>query len=173
MENPRFSLEEYKTFCGKDFGSPEELQRQYESFLSALTEVDESPVPPMSAQQKAEIFQRAWQGRAAGRSPVRMRLAPFFRAAAVFVLGTAFGCGSMFLAMKSRPASPQPATAESPLKVRYTQDKQIYTGRAIRELYPQIENPKVVVEQASDKTEPRRVLYGTLRKGEITVVWNL
>jgi hypothetical protein len=40
-------------------------------------------------------------------------------------------------------------------------------------LYPQIENPKIVVEKAEESAVPQRVLYGTLDEGETYVVWNL
>jgi hypothetical protein len=181
MEDSRFSFEEFKALFADDFESQEELRRQYDSFLSVLSELDRVPVPPFSSQQKAEIFQQAWRKQATGKPPVRAWLAQFVRVAAIFALGTAFGCASMFVAMKGHPAAPQPiagepskpASPESPLKVQYTQEGQIYTGEAIQELYPQIENPKMVVEQPPDKAEPRRVLYGTLAQGEITVVWNL
>jgi hypothetical protein len=187
MENPRFSLEEFKALFGDEAGSPDELQRRYESYLSALTGLDGSPVPPLTAEQKEDIFRQAWRQRQTSVEPPARAFAPFFRVAAVFALGTAFGCASMFAAMKNHPSpapSPvpvqtvaaeptAPSEAESPLKVKDTQEGRVYTGKAIRELYPQIENPKMVVEQASQKSEPRRLLYGTLQKGEITVVWNL
>jgi hypothetical protein len=181
MENPRLSFEEFKTLFANESGSPQELRRQYDAFLSALAEWDRMPVPPLSPQQKAEIFRQAWQKQATRRPPVRIRLAHLVRAAAIFVLGTAFGCASMFVTLKNHPVPPEtvalkpskPAVQEPPLKVRDTQEGQVYTGKALQELYPQIENPKMVVEQPPDKAAPRRVLYGTLAQGEITVVWNL
>jgi hypothetical protein len=181
MENSRFSLEEFKALFAEEFGSQEELQRQYDSFLSILAELDRIPVPPLSPQQKAEIFRQAWQQRTNVKPPTRAWFAQFIRVAAVFALGTVFGCASMFAAMKGHPAPAQPMAVEqsspvapeSALKVEYTQEGQVYTGKAVQGLYPQIENAKMVIERPQNKAEPRRVLYGTLSKGEITVVWNL
>jgi hypothetical protein len=43
----------------------------------------------------------------------------------------------------------------------------------IEEFYPELENPKIVLEKAGETMQPERTLYGTLDNGEITVVWNL
>jgi len=48
-----------------------------------------------------------------------------------------------------------------------------YTGKVVEGLYPQIENPKIVVERPQKSSTPQRVLYGTLDNGETYVVWNL
>ena len=66
------------------------------------------------------------------------------------------------------------AKAQEPsLVIERTGDKEIYSGRIVQELYPQVENPKIVAEKTPESDSPQRVLYGTLDKGEIYVVWNL
>ena len=63
--------------------------------------------------------------------------------------------------------------AEPRFAVEHTRNTQTYTGKLLQKLYPQVENPKVVVEKTQESSTPQRVLYGTLDKGEIYVVWNL
>ena len=45
--------------------------------------------------------------------------------------------------------------------------------RQLKKLYPQIENPKLVVEKTQQSSPPQRVLYGTLDNGAICIAWNL
>jgi hypothetical protein len=79
----------------------------------------------------------------------------------------------MFTVARSRAALPQPASPPQPLAVERAGYTQIYTGRVVERLYPQIENPKIVVERPQKAAAPQRVLYGTLDQGETYVVWNL
>ncbi len=173
MHDPRFSLAEFKTLFGGKFASPEELLREYQSFLAVVEQTGQVPVPELSAGQKAEIFRRSWQPSPPERPSVWAWLMPLRRPAVTFALGLALGCVLMFACMRNRPDESEPIRPEPPFTVERTRHTQTYAGTVLQGLYPQIENPKMVVEKTRESSAPQRVLYGTLDEGEIYVVWNL
>jgi hypothetical protein len=173
MDNPRFSLEEFKSLLPDRFESQEKLLSEYSSFLMLLEQLDRLAVPELSDRDKAEIFRRSWQGRSRDRSPVWSWLGLLRRPAVTFAMGVVLGCMLMFTIARGRAAVPQPASPQRPLAVERAGYTQIYTGRVVEGLYPQIENPKIVVERPQKSSTPQRVLYGTLDEGETYVVWNL
>jgi len=172
MDNSRFSFEEFKALLPDRFESPDKLLSEYHSFLMLLEQLDRVPVPELSARDKAEIFRRSWQGRPRNWSPVWSWLGLLRRPAVTFAAGIVLGCSLMFAVAKGRAAVPEPSPRQL-LAVERTGYTQIYTGKAIEGLYPQIENPKIVVERPPKSSAPQRVLYGTLDEGETYVVWNL
>jgi hypothetical protein len=175
MDNPRFSLEEFKSLLPDRFESQERLLSEYHSFLMLLEQLDRVPVPELSARQKAEIFRQSWQSRPQGWSWPWAWLGLLRRPAVTFAMGIVLGCSLMFTVARSRAAAPQPVSrphAQS-LAVERAGYTQIYTGKTIESLYPQIENPKIVVERPPRSSTPQRVLYGTLDDGQTCVVWNL
>jgi hypothetical protein len=161
-------LDEFRTLFAGRFRSQEELLREYECFLTILDQLDQAPVPELSAGQKADIFRRSWQGRPQERSWLVLLRRP----AVAFAAGIILGCTLMFAVMNGRVELIQPASADQPLIVEHAGQTQTYRGAIIDGLYPQIENPKIVLER-TDRSSPRRVLYGTLDDGEVYVVWNL
>jgi hypothetical protein len=173
MENPRFTLEVFRALFPGPFESQDELLKEYASFLAALDQLDRVPVPELSAREKVDIFRRSWTQRAEDRSSVWTWLAFFKRPAVTFALGIALGCVVMFACLKARPAQAQQAPVEPPFAVERTRNTQTYSGRIVQGLYPQIENPRMVVEKVHESAPPQRVLYGTLDGGEVYVAWNL
>ncbi len=173
MDNPRFSFEEFKALLPDRFESQDRLLSEYHSFLALLEQLDRVPVPELSAGEKAEIFRRSWQGQARGRTWAWQWLGLLRQPAVTFAAGIVLGCALMFVTVKGRAAAPQPASPQPSLAVERTGYAQIYTGRIVKDLYPQIENPKIVVERPQKSSAPQRVLYGTLDEGETYVVWNL
>ena len=173
MENPRLSLEEFKTLFADKFESPEELLREYESFLAVFEQLDEANVPELTAGRKAEIFRQAWQPAARRRPLAWAWLALLRRPAVTFALGLVLGGALMLLCIGNQPIAPAAKAAEPPLTMEQSLFTQTYAGEVLKELYPQIENPKMVVEKTEESSPPQRVLYGTLDEGEIYVVWNL
>jgi len=182
MNHKHLSLEEFKALFPGQFESPDELLREYRSFQAVFEHLDSMPVPGLSAGQKAEIFDRSWrQRRQAGLLPWPLL---FHRPAVAFAAGIILGCTLMFAVLKT-PAgvSPPPAQprvslaqrtgAQRALSVEHTRYTRVYKGRVIEDLYPHIEHPKIVLEQAEESSPPQRVLYGTLDEGEVYVVWNL
>jgi hypothetical protein len=91
----------------------------------------------------------------------------------------------MFVVLHARAGLPQwptadqrvrvvtPTATDRMLTVERTRHAQVYKGKVVERLYPQIENPKIVVEKTEESSTPQRVLYGTLDDGEVYVVWNL
>jgi len=173
MDNPRFSFEEFKALFPDRFESQEKLLSEYNSLLMLLEQLDRAPVPELSAGQKADIFRRSWQATSRDWSPVWSWLGLLRRPAVTFAAGIVLGCSLMFAVAKGRAAVPQSPLPPQPLAVEHTRYTQTYTGKLIERLYPQIENPKIVVERPQKSSTPRRVLYGTLDEGETYVVWNL
>lgn len=173
MDNPRFSLEEFKGLFPDRFESQERLLSEYRSFLLLLEQIDRVPVPELSAGAKAEIFRRSWQSRPQGWSQAWSWLGLLRQPAVTFAMGILLGCLLMFAAARGRPTVPQSTAPQQPLAVERTGNTQVYTGQAVERLYPQIEKPKIVVERPRESSSPQRVLYGTLDDGEIYVVWNL
>ncbi|MBN1506369.1 MAG: hypothetical protein JW955_05965 [Sedimentisphaerales bacterium] len=173
MDNPRFPLEEFKSLLPDRFESQERLVSEYHSFLMLLEQLDRVPVPQLSARQKADIFRRSWQGRPQGWSWAWLAL--LRRPAVTFAMGIVLGCSLMFTVARTRAAAPQPASPPrpQPLAVERAGRTQIYSGTLVDGLYPQIENPKIVVERLQKSSAPQRVLYGTLDQGQTYVVWNL
>jgi hypothetical protein len=183
MDKRRFSLEEFQALFPGRFRSPEQLLREYRSFQAVFERVDSTAVPELSAEQKAEIFRQSWQARRQDRPRVRIGLDLFRRPAATFAAGILLGCTLMFAATNVRAGWSQPRlaqpradverpTVDRTLIVEHAGDTQVYQGKAVEAMYPQIENPKIVLEK-TEKSPPKRVLYGTVNDGGIYVVWNL
>ncbi len=173
MKNPRLSLDEFKTLFAGRFESQEELLREYESFLTVFEQLDEANVPELTAGQKAEIFRRSWQPSAPRQPWIWAWLSLLKRPAVTFALGLVLGGVLTLVCIGNQPIVPAAKAAEPPFTMEQTRFTQTYTGRVLQELYPQIENPKMVVEKTEESSPPQRVLYGTLDEGEIYVVWNL
>jgi hypothetical protein len=132
------------------------------------------PVPDLSYREKAEIFRQSWQERPKEPSMLFMLIGFFRQPAVTFILGIAIG---FFLVSTVRSDKPEsaPPVKDSPdelLTIERTEYVQTYKGKVIKDLYPQFENPKIVIEKA-ETSEPHRVLHGTLDDGQIYVVWNL
>ena len=173
MTNRYFSLEEFKALFPDRFESREEMLREYVSFLSVLDRLEETPVPDLSAREKADIFRRSWRPPSYEWSRLWAWLAFIRRPAVTFALGLVLGCVLMAAALGHRiELVPPVAAADQPLTVEHAGYTQTYTGRVIDGLYPQIENPKIVLER-TDRSAPKRVLYGTVNNGDIYIVWNL
>ena len=172
MTNRFFSLEEFQALFPDQFASREEMLREYVAFMSVLDQLEETPVPELSARDKAEIFRRSWQEQSYESSRVWMWLAFLRRPAVMFALGIVLGCALMSAVMGHRLELVRPAAADQPLTVECVGHTQTYRGTIIDGLYPQIENPRIVLEE-TDRSIPKRVLYGTVNDGTIYVVWNL
>jgi len=173
MKNPRLSLEEFKALFHEDCASPEELLREYDSFLSTFEQLDQSTVPDLSCAQKADIFRQSWQGRPQ-ESPWILSLLNFFRQPALtFALGIVIGCILMSLARNDPLDLSATAAADELLEVEHTRYSQTYKGKIIDDFYSEFENPRIVLEKAGEAAPPQRTLHGTLDNGEIYVVWNL
>jgi hypothetical protein len=175
MQNQNLSFEEFKALFQDSFDSHEELVAEYNSFLKTFDRLDEMPVPDLSYREKSKIFRESWQERPQEPSNLFMLINFFRRPVVTFVLGIVIG---FFLVSTVRSDKPEPSLPikESPdelLTIERTEYVQTYKGKIIKELYPQFENPKIVIEKAEETSEPHRVLHGTLDDGEIYVVWNL
>jgi hypothetical protein len=125
------------------------LLREYRSFQAAFAHLDSMPVPALSAEQKAEIFRRSLPGQRQNRLPRRIGLGLFRRPAVTFAAGIVLG-GTLMLAVTnvraglSQPgaveqrASLGPPAAERVLTVAQTGRTQVYQGKIVERLYPQI-----------------------------------
>ena len=179
MDNKRFSLEEFEALFPGRFESQEQLLREYRSFLAVFEQLDQTPVPELSARQKAEIFRRSWQGRRRDWSWTWAWLGLFRRPAVTFAMGIVLGCVAMLIVRSGEVHTPTPAdigpaaVEDRPLTIERMRDTQVYKGKVVERLYPDIENPKIVLEKTQESSSPQRVLYGTLDDGEVYVVWNL
>jgi hypothetical protein len=119
------------------------------------------------------IFRRSWQERPQ-ESSLFLTLIGFFRQPAVtFVLGIVIGCFLVSAITNGHTDIPLTVSPDPMLTIEHTKYTETYGGKAIEELYPQFENPKIVIERAEETSEPHRALHGTLDDGEIYVVWNL
>jgi hypothetical protein len=172
MTNRYFSLEEFQALFPDRFASREEMLREYASFLSVLDHLDETRVPELSAREKAEIFHRSWREPSYESSRLWTWLVFLRQPAVTFALGIILGCALMSAVTGSRLGLVQPAAADQSLIVEHMGHTQAYRGTIIDGLYPQIENPRIVLE-GTDGSTPKRVLYGTIHDGEIDLVWNL
>lgn len=173
MNNSRFSQDEFDTLFPGPFESDQERLQEYHAFLRVLEQLDQVSVPELSAWEKAEIFRRAWPQPVSDRFSVWAWLAWFRRPAVTFAFGVALGCAVMFACLKPRPAQAQPSPPDPAFTVEQTRNTQTYEGKILKGLYPQIENPRLVVEKMPETSEPQRVVYGTLDNGEICIAWNL
>jgi hypothetical protein len=174
MDNPRFPFEEYEALFAGQGKLQEQLRREYDGFRAILDQLDQTPVPELSVAQKAAIFRRSWQGHQRVQPRMQVWRAIFQRPAVAFAAGIVLGCASMLLVMGKAPAVVQPASAAAePLIIEQCGNTQVYAGTLVNSLYPQIENPKVILEKSADSPKPQRVLYGTLDDGKVYVVWNL
>jgi len=183
MANQHLSLEEFKTLFPGRCKSEDQWQREYRSFQAVFEHLDAMTVPDLPRVQKAEIFQRSWQ--AGRRSCLRVWPALFRQPVVTFAAGIVLGCTLMLAVLHARPAWPQPprwnqhgsvvlpTAAEPTLTIEQTRYTQVYKGKIVQRLYPQIENPRIVVEKAEESSPAQRVLYGTLDDGKVDVVWNL
>lgn len=173
MRRPRLSFEEFKILFQNEFQSEETLRKEYEDFSSVFEPLDQSTVPGLSPHEKVEIFEAAWQ---------RHRHRPTWRSAwfglikqpvVTFALGLVLGC----FVMTNYPKEPAGDVLSSPdeqmLSVEQRGNTRIFTGKIIERIYPQVENPQIVLETKEGSPAARRVLYGTFDDGEISVVWNM
>ena len=173
MKNQHFSFEEFKALFQDDFDSQEELLTEYNSLLSTFEQLDQLPVPDLPYREKAMIFRRSWQGRPRESSLFLTLIGLFRRPAVTFVLGIVIGCTLVSAITNGNTDLPLKVSPDELLKIEHNENTQIYKGKIIKELYPEFENPKIVVERTEETSEPHRVLHGTLDDGEIYVVWNL
>ncbi len=173
MQNQHLSFEEFKALFQDSFDSQEELLREYNSFLLIFEQMDQAPVPDLSSREKANIFRRSWQGQPQKSSSILTWLGLFRQPAVTFVLGIVIGCILVLAVTNDHIDLPLTVSPDQLLTVEHTKYTQTYEGKIIKELYPQFENPKIVVERATESSAPQRVLHGTLDDGEIYVVWNL
>jgi len=175
MQNQHFSFEEFKALFQDDFDSQEELLTEYNSFLLTFEQLDQMPVPDLPYREKAMIFRRSWQGRPQESSLFLTLIRLVRQPAVTFVLGIVIGCILISAITNGHTDIPIPLTVspDQLLTIENTKYTQTYKGKIIKELYPQFENPKIVVERAEESSTPHRVLHGTLDDGEIDVVWNL
>ena len=173
MEHTRFSWDEFNALFPDKGKSREERLEEYNSFLRVLRQLDRAPLPALSARERADIFRRSWPGQSQRRASVWTWLALWRRPAVTFSLGIVLGCLLMFVCMRDQPTLSPPTSTEPPLTVERIGRRHTYGGKILQEFYPDIENPKMVVEETQGASEPQRVLHGTLDNGEIYVVWNL
>ena len=173
MKKTRLSFEEFKDLFQYTFETPEELQKEYHAFLSMFEHLDQTPVPDFSSEEKAIIFKQAWLERPQKSSWILTWIGFFRQPAVAFALGIVMGCVVMFMATNEKLELTPSVSAEPLLTVEHTKYTQTYKGKMIKAFYPEIENPKIVLEQAGESSPPQKTLYGTLDNGEITVVWNL
>ncbi len=173
MKHPRFSLEEFKTLFPEPFGSEEEMLKEYEAFCTVLEQLDRAPVPELSVRERAEIFRNSWPESARQRSSVWTWLVFLRQPAVTFAAGLVLGCALMFIGMRSQTETPEPIAPEQAFTVHRAGPVKTYEGKILQALYPQIENPKVTVEKKQEASQPRRVLEGTLDRGQVYVLWNL
>ncbi len=173
MKHARFSLEEFKALFPDPFGSQEEMLKEYEAFRAILEQVDQLPVPELSVRERAEIFRRSWPEPAQRRARVWTWLAFLRRPAVTFAAGLVLGCALMFIGMRPQTETPEPIAPEQAFTVQHAGHVKTYEGKILQALYPQIENPRVTVEKKQEASKPRRVLQGTLDKGQVYVLWNL
>ena len=173
MKNRRLSLEEFKELFHGSFESQEQLLSEYNSFLSTFEQLDDATVPELSASQKAGIFEQSWQDRPQD-APWIFTLLNFFRQPALaFACGIVFGCILMSVVMNDPIELAGTTSADELLKVEHTRYTRTYKGKVIDDFYSEFENPKIVLEKASENAPEQRTLHGTLDNGEIYVVWNL
>jgi len=173
MKKQRMSFEQFKDLFQRAFESEEELQKEYRAFFSMFEQLDRAPVPEMTDDDKATIFNRAWLDRPQKTSLISTWMNFFKQPAVAFVLGIVIGCMVMSSAKNKRLDLAQPVSANPLITVERTNYTQTYKGRMIEEFYPEFENPRIVLEQTDEASPPQKTLYGTLDNGEITVVWNL
>lgn len=173
MDNPRFSFEEFKALLADRLESQEKLRSEYQSFLMLLEQVDQLPVPELSNADKAEIFRRSWQGGRRDGLSVWSWLGLLRQPAVTFAVGLVLGCSLMFAVAKGRTEGSEAVSPQQALAVEHAGYTQTYMGKVVEQLYPQIENPRIVVERPKEASRPQRVLYGTLDEGQTYVVWNL
>jgi hypothetical protein len=175
MQNQRLSFEEFKALFQDSFDSQEGLLREYNSFLRAFEQLAQMPVPNLSYREKAEIFRQSWQEQPKGQSLLLMLISLFRQPVVTFVFGIVIGFFLVSTIKSEKPELPLPLkeSNEELLTIERTEYVQTYRGKIINDLYPQFENPIIVVEKAKESIEPHSVLHGTLDDGEIYVVWNL
>lgn len=173
MKKHHLSLEEFKAYFHDGFESQEELQREYDSFLSTFEQLDQAAVPELSAGQKAEIFRQSRRSRPQ-RTPSILTLLNLLRQPALtFALGIAIGCIVMSCVRNDPIDLAGTASADELLEVEHTRYSRTYKGKIIDEYYHEFENPRIVIEQAGESAQPQETLHATLDNGEIYVVWNL
>ncbi|MFC1763104.1 hypothetical protein ACFL6U_13610 [Planctomycetota bacterium] len=173
MKKQHLSWEEFKALFDDCETSPEELLREYQSFLSTFAQLDRATVPELSSSQKATIFNRSWQAQP-HESPWVYKLFYLFRQPALtFTLGIVLGCFLMSVARNDPINLTGTAKADELLRVEHTQNSRTYKGTIIDEFYSDFENPTLVIKKPKENEPPQRTLHGTLDNGEIVVLWNL
>ena len=172
MKNQRLSLDEFKAIFADRFESEEQLLREYDSFLSTFEQLDQSAVPELSPGKKAEIFRRSWPDRPQEPAWILTLLNFFRQPALTFALGVVVGCIVMSGVVNDPIDLTTTVSADELLEVEHTRYSRTYRGKIIDDFYSELENPRIVLEQAAGNAPAQRTVQGTLDNGEIYVVWN-
>jgi hypothetical protein len=138
-----------------------------------LLNLETQPSEALDRRIAALITQATKQGRTQESSLLLTLIGLFRQPAVTFVLGIVIGCILVSAIRNGQTDLLLTVSPDKLLTMEHNKNTQIYKGKIIKELYPQFENPKIVVERAEETSAPHRVLHGTLDDGEIDVVWNL
>ena len=176
MQRPRLSYEEFKFLFESEFRLEEELKKEYETYGSLFEQLDQIPVPDLSSNDKAEIFENIWRDHTQNSCQFSWfsKIYTFLTQPFVtFALGLCIGCFLTVSNLNGRVTTDSNTAPAPALSMERTGDMQIISGKIINEIYPQVENPKIVLEKKKEASSPQRVLYGTLDHGEVYFVCNL
>jgi hypothetical protein len=161
-----------------DLLSDDDFRRDYDSLIQVLDQIEQLPEPMLEPADKVDIFENAWSV-CRPESSMFQQVYQWFtsmvwKPAVSFSLGILFGIGISFALWSGALDISQPVHADVELKFDSIGSVETIQGTVLQELYPNIENPMLVLEpDSSNPSSSKRILTGTINDGSIQVVWNL
>lgn len=181
MNKKRFTQTEWHELWRNESGldgtmpdSPEETDQ----IMRMLEQVELATDETLSQQDKDMIFQRAWKWSApqeredvswfAWMMPVKLK--PVY----MFVIGVCVGVWLTVQVQEGNLDIAQDVQAEDQVIIENSLYQKIFKGNAVKQEFPTIENPVIVVNKSQDRQQTiSRAVYGTWDNGETVVVLNL
>ncbi|MBI1387436.1 MAG: hypothetical protein GC154_03205 [bacterium] len=164
------------------------LREEYEAFAAAMNLARRFEAPAQSPSARVETFEAAWKASGRGKRTASTGwLGVSWRGATIFALGTfcgvlitlaafqpsaAGGAGDAPKELVSAPLD-RVAADDEPLTIDDYGGFKTVRGDAVRQAYPHLENPVVVVQPDASGLSHKRVVQGTMNNGAVQVVLNI
>ncbi|MBN2329751.1 MAG: hypothetical protein JXR73_21600 [Candidatus Omnitrophica bacterium] len=167
----------------EDNGERDHLQtcrscrKRYGELSAALDSARRLPVPELSAQERARMFEAAWQASELNQPERSSGLAwPILRHAVSFCAGLACGAALLLAIVSQSGAHGFLSAPQGEITRPKNPIPAMLSGTPAAKIYSELEDPVILIQESKeedDSIQHRRVIEGTTENGAIQIVWNL